>query len=482
MRRLAVLAAAFLPRLLIGAVTFGSEDGVASLRNSLAIFQGGWADTPYLPFIEHWIWTAGVIAYYTGIAVMIPYKLLPIAADALIALLLHDAEADPKRGLRNGLLYALSPIAIWISAVHMQWDSLWMYFLLLALLLLRLPGMIPAALAGASLVLSVAAKPIALPLSIVLLPLVRRRALAFVAGGGAMAAIYAGILAAIGWLLSPDNLFFIGRYAHKGVQLFGLPHHPFSRLWSALAILAALWLLCVLKKLTREEAVLLFFCALMGVAGLSPQYLCWLVAFAILTGRTRFLGVYTLLAGLFLVLYYRLPVVNRISVDNMGAYGFLKSLGGFSPPAGGPEMRTIALLLGNYAIPLFCLGYVIYEVMRVLRSDARRTEPAAQTRPILYLLPLGIVAGCVLLAAAWARTFPPIETRAYIYRIEQKITAQYDVVRYPRRVAGRGKIWVPRSAMEEGRANRVFHAANLAAVWVLAAAAITFAWRQDERA
>lgn len=478
--RLGILLLALVPRLLVGALTFGSEDGVASLRNSLATFEGRWADTPYLPFIEVWIWTAGVVAYHTGIAVMLPYKLLPIAADVLIALLLHDAESDPKRGFRNGLLYALSPIAIWISAAHMQWDSLWIYFLLLALLLMRVPAIKAAALAGAALVLSVAAKPIAVPLSVVLLPLVRRRALAFIAGGGAMAAVYAGILASIGWLLTVDNLMVIGRYAQTGVQLFGLPQHPFNRLWTALAILAALWLLCVRRKLTREEAVLLFFSAVMGVAGLSPQYLSWLVAFAILAGRTRFLGVYTLLAGLFLVVYYRLPLVNRINVDNMGAYGLLRPLGAFSPAAAGPELRAVALLLGNYAIPLFCLGYVIYDVVRVIRTSAPAPQAVADVRPARYLLPAGVVTLLVMLAGGWARTFPAIDAPVFVQRIEQKITAQYDVVRYPRPVPGRGRIWVPRSVMEEGRANRVLHAANFAAVWVVAAAALTFFWRQDD--
>lgn len=478
MRRLAIGAAALVPRLILGAISFGAEDGVASLRNSLAIFQGGWADTPYFPFIEVWIWTAGIIAYYTAIPVMLPYKLLPIAADALIALLLFDSATDPRKGTRNALLYALSPIAIWFSAVHMQWDSLWMYFLLLALVLLRLEGAKAAAIAGACLVLSVAAKPIALPLAVILLPLVRRRALAFIGGGAAMAAIYTAFLASIGWLLTVDNLLFIFRYARKGVQLFGLPHHPFNRLWTSLAILGALWLLCILKKVTREEAVFLFFCALMGVAGLSPQYLWWLVPFAIVAGRLRFLALYTLLAGLFLALYYRVPFLNGVNVENLGAYGYLHSLSALSPPAAPPMCSVIARFLGNYAIPLFCLGYVIFEVLRILRKDEPHHEQPAPRIPFRYAVPLLIVVLGVTLSALWAGRKPEIEPRAYIYRIEQKIEGQYDVVRYRRPLPpGRGKVWVPRSTLEPARA--ALHAGILAPVFVIAAAAFTFPWRKD---
>lgn len=467
MRRAVIVAAALVPRLGIAALTFGSEDAVACLRNSLEIFGGGWANTPYLPFVEIWLFVAGKAAYYSNLPVTLPYKVLPILADALIALLLYDRARDERRGMWAALLFAFSPVSIWISAVHMQWDSLVVYFLLLALVLLRLEAPLATAAAGAALVMSIVVKPIALPLAVLLLPLARRRAALFLGGAAGLATVYVAFLAAIGWLLSVDNLLFIFDYARRGVQLFGMPLQPFNRLWSLLAVLAVLWILCAKRRLQREEAVLLFFCAVMGLSGMSPQYLLWLVPFAILCGRTRFLAAYTLLAGLFLVGYYQTPFVNRFNIDNLGAYGLLRPLGSWSPPLGDPRLSAVTRFLGNWAIPLLCLGYLVFRLVQALRSREDVLEETSTVPVSRYLAPVLALAGVLAGSMLWATARPPIPDVAYIQRIEQKIGA-YDVVRYRGPMPpAHGKIWIARSFADPAAGNRLLNMSTVAAAWVL---------------
>ena len=196
-----------------------------------------------------------------------------------------------------------------------------------------------------------------------------------------------------------------------------------------------------------------------------------------MAGRTRFLGVYTLVAGFFLVCYYRTPVLNGLNIENLGAYGFLESLGFLSPPVSPPPLVSIARFLGNWAIPLFCLGYVIYEVLRVVLKNVRREDAAAPALPMRYAMPVAIVAVLVVITLLIASRWPPIDPRAYIVTIERKITDDYDVLRYRGQLPpGRGKVWVPRAMVEGGRP--LANASTAAAGWVVAAAAMTGFWRR----
>src|SRR5205085_2426085 len=92
---------------------------------------------PYFRGIELWVWIGSVLAYYTPLAASFPYKLLPVVCDALIALILFDCEKDDRVALRNGLLYAIAPIPFIVAAMIFQWDSVWIYFLIVAIVMLR---------------------------------------------------------------------------------------------------------------------------------------------------------------------------------------------------------------------------------------------------------------------------------------------------------------------------------------------------------
>lgn len=462
--RAAVLAAALLPRLLVAFVTFGSVDLVACMRESARVLNGSLAQTPYLPFIELWLWIAAHFAFHTAVPVAFIYKLLPVVADALIALLLFDAAA----GRRAAWAYALAPVPIIIMAVHVQWDSEWLLFALLALVLMRIERPAGAAAAGAAIILAVIAKPVAAPIALLLLPFHLRRAAAYVAGGTALLATYFAVLWLSGWLPTLDDLVSIVRYAQGGVVLFGLPNMPIPRLWSICAAAAALWLLILRRLVTREEGVMLFVCATLGLSGLAPQYLAWPVAFVLLCGRMRFAAVYSLIAGLFLLIYYQLPALNGFNVENMGAWGFLRPFGGWSPELPDVRWRAVARLAGNFAIPLLCLGYAGYELVRILRR--RQSPPPAPAAGFRVLIPTGAVALGVLTLFAVTMFYRKPADAAFAYRVEQK-TAAYDVVRYRGAIPPekrRMKIWIARSYTQEGIANRVLNVNTIGVLWIVA--------------
>lgn len=473
--RLAILAAALVPRLVVGYLTFGSVDVTGNLRDATRVLGGFWADTPYLPFIELWLWIASHLIHYTSVPVTFALKLLPILADVLIALLLFDAANDRRSGFRAAMLYAFAPVPIIVMAVHNQWDSIWLYFLLLALVLVRSKSSGAAAAAGAAIVLSVAVKPIAAAMGLILLPWAWRRAAAFVGGALAMLAVYIAVLWRLGWLMTLDNLMGIVDYVQRGIILFGFPHHPLNRLWTTILTAVALWALTRKGKFNREEAVALFFCATMALSGLAPQYLCWLVPFMLLTGRTGFAAVYSLVCGLFLLLFYQLPQVNEFSIQNMGAWGFLKPFGGWSPPLPGLAWQSVARAAGNYVIPLLCLVYVVVVIARAVLKDRVAAELEAPADRKAIAGPLAVVTAFVVVMTVWSAMKPPIHDLEFIYRVDQKILEQYDVIRYRGPAPpNRSKMWIPRSYVEPVT-NRLLNVNTAGVLWVawwsLAAAA-----------
>jgi len=473
--RLGILALALLPRLIGGYLTFGSVDTIANFRNMLRILDGLPIAAPYFSALELWLWIASVLAVHTPLPVIFPFKLLPIACDALIALLLLDSAPDRRSGLRRGILYAIAPVPIIISAMHTQWDSIWMYLLMLALVAVRIGRPSVDAVAGAAFVLSVMFKPIAAPLVLVLVPRTRARFLGFAAGVAATLAVYYSILAALGWLPDWNEVLGIIHYARGGVRIFGLPYRPFDRFFGTVAVVALLTVLHFAKRLSRDEVALLFLAFALGVSGLSIQYLVWVVPFALLCGRTRFLAIYTLAAGIFTVYFYQSPMLNLLNTENLGTFALLKPFGAFGPSLPSPALRPYLLLLGNYAVPLICLGFFVIRIAALLRPKPIE-EAVPAPRPLL-------VPGLALVAAMGIGTLiavlsPPLEPRSFVATVEQKIGG-YDVVRYygPTMMRAGSKIWIARSLAEQGAGNPLFNIGNVLLAWTVAAAILTGLWR-----
>ena len=469
--RLAIFSAALFPRLGLAFVTFGAVDAVNNLRNFVRILHGQPAITPYLPGIELVLSAASVLAYYTALPLTFAYKLVPVVCDALIAVALYDAESDSRRGLQHGMLYAAAVVPIAISALHPQWESLMLYPLLLALLWLRSDRTRNAALAGAAVVISVIVKPIVPPLIPLLLPRRRKALLWFTAGTVAAAAIYACVIVATSGWLDAQTLSGIVRYAGGGVQLFGLPYRPHNRLIVVVFALMVVAYVFFRGRCSREEGVLFFLTIVIALSGLCVQYLCWLVPLAILCGRIRFLAVYGLVAGVFVIYFYRVPIANLANVDNLATFALLRSLGEFSPPLPAPWAGHLVRLLGNWVLPLLLLSVATYWIAAALRRE-RVQSPVITVIPSLTIAATAFVLlACV---ALWTWTRPPIQPEAFVARVEQKVGA-YDVVRYrgPLVVTPGAKVWIAGSAADSLRARSLLNLGNLMLAWVVVSSAAT---------
>jgi len=91
---------------------------------------------PYLPLQMYWVGFAQWIAKYSGIPFPFVVKLAFIAADLLIIVVIYQWLNRNKKfsPILGASLYAVNPIAIYISAYHGQFDSVPILFGLLALM------------------------------------------------------------------------------------------------------------------------------------------------------------------------------------------------------------------------------------------------------------------------------------------------------------------------------------------------------------
>jgi len=91
---------------------------------------------PYLPLQMYWLGACQWVSEKTAIPFPSLVRLLPILADIVIVWLIFsyfrkNQKVDPKYA---ALMYAVNPIAIYVSAYHGQFDSVPLLFLLLSLI------------------------------------------------------------------------------------------------------------------------------------------------------------------------------------------------------------------------------------------------------------------------------------------------------------------------------------------------------------
>ncbi|HVE71275.1 MAG TPA: glycosyltransferase 87 family protein [Thermoanaerobaculia bacterium] len=451
MSRYAVFAVALLIRAAIAFVFFGSID-VNNAMADAAYLLGGTRPSalgvPYLPGVHLLIWTAGMLAFHTALPAAFVFKLAGCVFDAAIAAMLFDAQ-----GPRTGWLYAFAPVPILIFAVHGQWDSICFALLLGSLLLLRRDGNRAAFAAGVLFVLAAIVKPVAVPIFFLFL---ERKRIAAIVGG--MAACVAAWLVAL-WLAGdPFSLSMVERvvrYTRNGVTYFGAPFAlGISENRLILTIVPVVVLVPLFWKgyIKREHAVLLFYAFVLATCGLSAQYLVWIVPFLLLRGHHRYAALYSLVAGVFLVTFYVSPFggFSGYNFENLAAFAPLKTMAWLTPTAANAPLKLdIVRALGDYAIPLVCIG------MFFLRWRDDESRPASASPLVIALAFVTIMAGA---AATLSRpTFPQ-----FIARLEKKLDA-YNMATY-RPPHEKRQLWViPRDT----RAHP-FAATNLAYVWVLA--------------
>jgi hypothetical protein len=181
---------------------------------------------PYLPLHMYVMAVASWLAERWGLSFEMLVKLPAVLADAAIVLVLARWFGERGRaddGRRAALIYALNPLSIAVCAIHGQFDSLPLFFLLLSLVWLSSPA--SAVLGGAAFGMAILEKPwpaMLIPVTLWGLRGLRLR-VRFLAGGAtvgiAALGVYFGIFGKGFWTM----LDLLGRYGgvvgHWGISL-----------------------------------------------------------------------------------------------------------------------------------------------------------------------------------------------------------------------------------------------------------------------
>jgi hypothetical protein len=221
--------------------------------------------------------------------------------------------------------------------------------------------------------------------------------------------------------------------------------------------------------------VLLFFVVAMVNGALAPQYLCWLVPFALLSGRTRFAAVYLVVAGVFLTLFYRAVYVNEPSIVFVAAYAVLKPVAWLSPPPVSLGVSRVVAWIGNYALPLLCLGYASYAFLRTWRRPRSAQGAIASTRAVT--IPALALLAIVSVGGLWAAARPLVTPAEFVDHTLRKIEA-YDVLQYHGRKEDIH--WVPRRMGQPSKANRVLNLSTILLMLVAFSAVANWTTPADE--
>jgi len=374
------------------------------------------------------IWTAGVIGFHADLPVTFPYKFFGCLFDAVIAAAVFD-----YRGKRAAWLYALAPVPIIIVAIHGQWESISIALFILALLVLRRPGVVPAIWAGSLYVLAVIAKPIVIPFVVFLFPAPwrlrdrgeRHRADGVVGGMIVTVALYLLVMRAIGDPITDRIIFWVLDYARVGVTYLGLPHALGIARQNRLLLLLPIAVLLPLYwkgRIEREDAVTLSYAFILGTCGLGAQYLFWLVPFLLMRGHERFAAVYTLVAGLYLVLFYTSVAAPYPNDENVGALAPLRIASWLTPGGTDAAIKTeIIRPLGSIVLPLACLVFVLFTIWR------RRTPIEAVPSASVFL-PMVVAIGITIALFGFSLMLPTPKEEEFLARTRARILATYDVV------------------------------------------------------
>lgn len=154
-------------RLILGYPFLGSIDLINGTFMTRLMLAREPFNQPYFPIVPQFFRVAAVLTIATPLPLGISFKLVPIIADALLALLIYDLvrRDAPSWALRTGLLYAFSPVALIVTSLHSQWEPACLLLLLLGLYVRDwfARDRLQQLTAGALIALSALVKPVTLP-------------------------------------------------------------------------------------------------------------------------------------------------------------------------------------------------------------------------------------------------------------------------------------------------------------------------------
>ena len=283
---------------------------------------------PYLPFQMYWM----AFAHWAASAMHLPFvkvvRLAPILADVGIALLLFlylQRGGPPKKALHGGLLYALNPVPVLVSAYHGQFDAIPALFLLLAVMALEKWPL----LAGGWLGLGILSKswPVLVLPSLCVAAKKWEGRLRFLVGVAFVPMVGMGIYlllfraqlwAVLGRALGYNHGVGIWGYTYF-FQLFSVLEpgwaEPFAWLvhygrYITLGALGLVWLLKARKESPRASVLTILVAFFAVTHALAIQYVMWVVPFAILNRDDKWLNRYTLGALIYMLLTYMTLILS----------------------------------------------------------------------------------------------------------------------------------------------------------------------------
>jgi hypothetical protein len=284
---------------------------------------------PYLPFQMYWIEFSEWLADASHISFVKIVKVSPIAADIAIAVvlfkLLQRTSGSPQIAFLGGLLYAINPISILVSAYHGQFDSIPLLCILVALWFLPSSTLAAGGWLGLG-ILNKSWPVLALPSIFFAIKKWSGR-IWFLA----LAVLIPILGATIYSILFRSPLFTIIRTAigyNRGVGVWGYtylfhllailkPGFLASLSWLAsngrfitLGALGLVWMLRASKQ-SPESGILTMLIAFIALThAFSIQYLVWIIPFAILNQDRVWLTRYTIAAFAYMFLAYNTLILG----------------------------------------------------------------------------------------------------------------------------------------------------------------------------
>lgn len=379
-----IFATAFMVRLIIAYITFGSIDIVATVNNSLNAFRGGlFHNLPYFPVMPVFFWFGGVVNASTPLPLTFCYKIIPVIYDSMIAVMIYDVlrKIKPELAFKAGIFYSLCPVPVIINCMHGQWDSICLFYFILSFIVRDFyrDSFIKYFIFGIMFGFSFMVKPVTLiflPLFIEPLICINDLGLKkyvkyqmFSLSGLVLICSVCLMLFRFYGYNTEALITRILNYSDGGIIIFGLPVNSLfarysflkSRFW-IIPVIGGLSLFYHIFRLRTFNMILIIFALVVGVSGLAPQYLLWIVPFLIICGYFRFGALYNLIVTLFLIFYYMNPWVSPENWENMGTFAMLKCLKALMPSKMFIDegLTEVVMTLGNHVIPYTCLTIALY--------------------------------------------------------------------------------------------------------------------------
>jgi hypothetical protein len=284
---------------------------------------------PYLPFQMYWLGLSRLIADHLKLSFLAIVKLLPIIADSLIAVLIYltfKKQNRQEHAFFAGMLYALNPIPMFVSAYHGQFDSIPLFLTLLAIYYLKES----LVLSGLSLGLGILNKSwpvLFFPMAwekikgmkrkifytlLIGIPSILGILIYFFLFDGRTLTIVKRALTYNSGISSWGYTYFLGlltRIAQGTSLIINTYLYQFSKYVTVL-ILGLIWFFYARHKKPVQGFLLILLTFFSFTHAFATQYLCWIIPFAVLEEDWKWLQRFSLAAFLYMSVAYH-ALINR---------------------------------------------------------------------------------------------------------------------------------------------------------------------------